>query len=133
MKNNTKEWDSFFYYGLSDLENEIRQDLLNGIATSKKKLFFNRSDSAGTNDFLNTPSGLAIQIGLKYAIVNWLAYRNTYTGDGTNGSKERRIATSQNQVTISVFDNGEIDVSLFYIPFFNIEQNRTLPIQIGGV
>jgi hypothetical protein len=116
-----KEWDMFFYYGQSNASDEIRQDILNGVATSKKKLFFNRSDSAGVNDFENAPSGLAIEIGLKFAIIEWLAYRNTYTGTGTNGSKERRVASSQNEIKI-VSDN---------IQFSDFRQGKTLTIPIG--
>lgn len=126
------EWDNFFYYGLGNLEDEIKQDLLNGAVTSKNKLFFNRADSAGLNDFENTPSGLAIQIGISFSLVRWLAYRNTYTGDGTNGTKERRVATSQNEITVTTDNVGNVEVTLLYIPFVNIKFSDSLQFSIGG-
>jgi len=127
------EWDTFFYYGLGDLENEIKQDIINGTSTSKNKLFFNRADSAGINDFENVPSGLAIEIGLKFSIVEWLAYRNTYIGDGNNGRKERRLATSQNEISVNLDkgNTGNIDINIFYILFFNITKNNTITLPLG--
>lgn len=124
-------WDTFFYYGLGKLEDEVRQDLLNGLTTAKNKLFFNRSDSAGVNDYINTPVGLAIQIGLKYAVVKWIAYRNTYTGDGTDNTKERRIATSQNEIQVDIINKNSVDLSVFYVSFSNYSQNTTINIPLG--
>jgi hypothetical protein len=127
-----QQWDTFFYYGLGDLQDEIKHDILNGTTTSKNKLFFNRADSAGVNDFENYPSGLAIQIGLQYSIVKWLGYRNTYIGDGTEGRKERRLATSQNEIKIeNDINKGNVDISIFYIPFADFNQNKVLAIPIG--
>lgn len=127
----SREWDLFFYYGMSELEDEIQQDIINGVGTSKNKLFFNRSDSAGVNDFENTPSSLAIEVSLKYTIIQWLAFRNTYTGDGNNGSKERRVASSQSQIQVENKKEGKIDISIFYIAFAKADQNNTLTIRLG--
>jgi len=124
-------WDTFFYYGQGDLKEEVRQDLLNGLSTSKNKLFFNRSDSSGVNDYVNTPIGLAIQIGLKYAAVKWIAYRNTYTGNGVDNTKERRVATSQNEIQVEIKNKNSVDLSIFYILFAYYQQNTTINIPIG--
>ena len=126
----SQAWDNFFYYGLGDINDENDQDLLNGIVTKKQKLFYNRSDSAGLNDFENYPQGLAIQVGLRYSIVAWIAYRNTYIGDGVN-SKERRVATSQEQVTIEQ-TRGNNDVTVLYIPFANYNKALSLVVPIQG-
>lgn len=124
-------WDSFFFYGQGKLDEEIRQDLSNGLTTSKNKLFFNRSDSAGTNDYLNNPVGLALQVGLRYAVIKWIAYRNTYTGDGINNTKERRIATSQNEIQVDIKNKRDIDLTIFYLTFFEYQKNKTINIPIG--
>jgi len=132
MKKSNINWDLFFYYGEGDLNNEIKQDILNGVTTSKNKLFFNRADSAGVNNFINSPNSLAIEIGLKYSIVKWLAYRNTYIGNGQNNSKERRIAISQNNIKINQ-KNSNVDIDIFYIPFFNKNTFVTIEIPFGSL
>lgn len=126
----SQAWDLFFYYGKANSDDETRQDIINGLGTSKNKLFYNRSDSAGINDYENNPIGFAFQVGSKFNIIKWLSYRNTYTGDGKNGKKERRIATSQNQIEV-ILNKTSIDINVFYILFNNINKNNTLTVPVN--
>lgn len=126
----SKEWDLFFYYEEADLLETIQQDIINGVVTKQNKLFYNRQDSAGVNDYENYPIGLSVTIGLRYEIVKWIAYRNTYIGDGLNSSKERRLVTSQNKIEIEN-NNNNIDINILYISFFNYNNLESINFPIG--
>lgn len=120
--------DIFFYYGQLDLDLEIESDIFNGLIQDKRSLFYNREDGAGVSEYENHPNVLLLEIGVRFEIVEWISYRNQQVGDGTNGSKERRVASSQ----LAIFterNGGELDISVFYIPFYNY--NNISNVQTG--
>lgn len=140
--NQIKDFDNFFYYGLQDVEAETEHDLILGLLQPKRSFFYNRQDGAGIQDYENHPNGLMIEIGMRYDIANWIARRNEVVGNGEGGTKERRVATSQNAIkierevqTLGVVSRrtlGSINVSVLYIPLRDVEQPRVVTIPFGG-
>jgi hypothetical protein len=119
-----KDFDNFYYYGQGDLKREIESDIHAIVNQNSRSLFYNRSnDSAGLDQYENTPNAIVQSVLIPYNIVSALSKRNINVGDGSNGSKDRRIAVSQNSVKI---DNKEnfIDVSIFYIALFDIAETQ---------
>lgn len=125
------DFDNFFYFGEGDLGEEIASDLLSIIVQPKRSLFYSRSkNSAGIDEYENNPNTVLLRILLPYDIISAVAVRNSIVGNGQNGTKERRIATSQDQVKI--FQNGNnLDASVFYIPYYNLGQKRQVGFQVG--
>lgn len=119
-----KDFDNFYYYGQGDLKREIESDIHAIVNQNSRSLSYNRSnDSAGLDQYENTPNAIVQSVLIPYNIVSALSKRNVNIGDGSNGSKDRRIAVSQNSVKV---DNKEnfIDVSIFYIALFDIAETQ---------
>lgn len=124
--------DIFFYYGDNDLGLEVEAELLRGILQPKKSMFYNRDEGAGVFEYENRPSGLTIDVGLRYDIANWVSVNNTRVTDGSEGYPDRRIAVSQNTIKIDR-KNGQMDISVLYIPFFNYQKPNVASVQVGVV
>ena len=124
-----QDFDNFYYYGLGDLQNETAGDLLQILVQQKRTLFYSRSrNAAGIQE--NHPNSVKIRTLFPFDIVSAISKRNQSTGNGQNGTKERRVATSQNQVQVK--QNGsEADISVFYVPFVDINQKNKVGFQIG--
>jgi len=127
-----KDFDNFFYYGQGDLKREIESDIHSIVNQNVRSLYYNRdNDSAGLDQYENTPNAIVQSVLIPYNVVSALSKRNVNVGNGQNGSKDRRIAVSQNSVKI---DNKEnfIDVSIFYIALFDIAntQNTTAKFSV---
>lgn len=126
------DFDMFFYYGQNNLDIETRHDVMLNLMQPKRSLLGNRSlDSAGVSDYENTPSGISLKINLPFDIVESLSKRNQYVSNGENGSKDRRIAVSQSTVRVEQDSQGNIDVTVQYIPFVNFKQTESLSIALG--
>ena len=126
--------DSFFYYGLQDLEYENKYDLFSLVTQSKRKLFFYRSYGGGAEQFLNFPAAFMIDIGIRYAIASSVAKRNSQVTDGRDNSKDRQILVSQETIDVTREKNGDISVNVGYIDKFNLENTNglnNLSISIG--
>lgn len=124
-----RDFDNFFYYGSGDLQDEIASDLLQILTQQKKSLLYSRSrNAAGIME--NTPNSITTKVLLPFDIISAISKRNLSTGNGQNGSKERRVASSQNQVKITQ-NRSEADISVFYIPFSDIKQKKTVGFQVG--
>ena len=113
---NTSPWDTFFYYGKGELENEIQYDIFEFLMQMKRTYFYFRNGSGGIPQYENMPSSLLFFIA-KYEIASALAYRNTYVSNGSDGSKDRRVAVSQSGVEMSQKDKGEIDIEIKYFMY----------------
>jgi len=123
------DFDNFFYYGNGDLNVETASDLLQLVVQRKRSLLYSRSrNSAGVME--NSPNSISMKILLPFDIVSSVSNRNLTTGNGQNGSKERRVAISQNQVKINQ-KGSESDISVFYVPFSDIKQKNKVGFQIG--
>lgn len=118
------DFDMFFYYGQNDLESENASDLLAGLLQSIRSMFYNRSE--GIDQKENYPNTLILTIGLKYSIINYVGYRNTQVGDGTNNTKDRRIAASQDSIKFDQDNQGNLDVTVYYISFVNYNELKNI-------
>lgn len=125
------DFDMFFYYGQNDLDLETRHDVMLNLMQPKRSLLGNRSlDAAGVSDYENTPTGISLRINLPYDIVSSLSKRNQFVSNGENGSKDRRVAVSQSTVLIKQDIQGNVDVTVLYIPFANFKQTESLSISL---
>lgn len=123
--------DNFFYYGVNDLTNELRHDIVQGVMQPRNTLFYGREFGAGATDFENYPNGLFLQVYLRYSIVDFIARRNRQVSDGTDGTRDRRVAVSHNSIRIEYTNEGNVNVDIFYVPFSTFENPDTIRIPLG--
>lgn len=123
--------DIFFYYGTLDEQLEMEHNLMVGLLQPEKSFYYNRSDSVGVDSYENHPNNLLLQINLRLAIANWVNYFNTYTGDGTGDSRERRIAISQFSIIFEQYLD-KLNAEIFFIPFADYSQMKSVKVGIGG-
>lgn len=120
----------FFYYGTLSDELETEHNLMTGLLQPERSLYYNRSDSVGVDSFENHPNNLMLQVQLRFQIANWINYYNSYTGDGTGSSKERRLAISQFSIMFEQnLDN--LDIEILYIPFSEYSQLKSIKTGVG--
>lgn len=120
----------FFYYGNLSNELETEHNLMTGLLQPERSLYYNRSDSVGVDSYENHPNNLMLQIQLRFQIANWVNFYNTYTGDGTGGSRERRLAISQFSILFEQA-NDNLDVNILYIPFADYTQLKSVKTSVG--
>ena len=125
-------WDMFFFYGSNDLALENEFDLYQIITQPKRSLFYNRKESCGLSEYENNPNSLSLQVLSRFDIANSVAYRNTVVPDGTNGTKDRRIALSQNSIGFSS-KNGELDITILYFNFFNYADPKIFGLPLSSI
>ena len=127
------DMDVFFYYGQNELQIENESDLVSGIMQDKRSLFYNRRDSAGLNNKENNPNTIQLIVLLRFDIVNWVSYRNTYVTNGSDNEIDRRIGVSQNFINFKKDKEGNLDVDVSYVPFADYDNRDVVSIPIGGV
>lgn len=130
-----RDFDIFFYYGSIALETETQSDVLQNVVQPKRSLFYSRSqNSSGVNEWENKPVSFFLQMRLAYDIVTSLGKRNQVVSNGSDGLPDRRIACSQNTVRVDVDINGEVNVTVQYIPLANLKQTELskVPLGLGG-
>jgi homoaconitase/3-isopropylmalate dehydratase large subunit len=120
----------FFYYGLLSEELEMEHNLMVGLTQPERSFYYDRTDSVGVGSFENHPNDLTLQILLRFQIADWVNYFNSYTGDGTGLSKERRMAASQFAIEFYA-NNDALDIDVLYIPFADYSQMKSLKTSIG--
>ena len=120
----------FFYYGNLSAELETEHNLMAGLLQPERSFYYNRSDSVGVDSYENHPNNLLLQIQLRFQIANWVNFYNTYTGDGTNGSRERRLAISQFSIEFEQSEDN-LDVNILYIPFADYTQMKSVKTSVG--
>lgn len=129
-----QDFDVFFYYGQNDLPLETRSDVLANILQPKRSLFYNRSlDSAGVSAYENSPVGLTMRVNLPYDVVSSLSRRNQFVSNGENGTRDRRVAVSQSTVRIVARDNGNVDITVLYIPLADFNQTENLQVGLTSI
>jgi hypothetical protein len=116
-------WDLFFYYGKSEPETESLFDLYLMLLQPKRSLYYNRKESAGLTEYENNPNDLNLQIFARFEIANAVAYKNSVVVNGTEGTRDRRIAVSQNSIGFEA-KNGNLDVQILYFLYADYEQPR---------
>lgn len=120
----------FFFYGTLSDEIETEHNLMAGLLQPERSLYYDRSDSVGVGSYENHPNNLILQIQLRFQIANWVNFFNSYTGDGSSGSKERRLAISQFSILFEQ-TNDNLDMDILYIPFSNYTQIKSVKTSIG--
>lgn len=133
----SKQWseladlDAFFYYADLDLDHANQHDVAVGVVQPKRSLFYDREDSAGVSEYENLPNGFYLEVMAKYDIANWIARRNTYVSAGQDGTKDRRLVTSQTAIEIARSE-GNLDVNVLFIDFGQFQQPTQLRVPVGG-
>lgn len=123
------DFDTVFYYGQGELRDEIASDLLQILTQGARSLFYSRSrNAAGIQE--NAPNSVSSKVLVPFDIISAISKRNDSTGNGQNGSKERRVATSQNQVKVER-EGSNADVLVYYVPFSDINQKNRVGFQVG--
>lgn len=127
--------DAFFFYGQNDPQLENESDLVRGLVQPKRSLFYNRQDGCGISSRENMPNSLTLEIGLRYDVVNWVSLRNNRVSDGSEGTRDRRLAVSQNTISFRRdAKRGNVDVNVGYIPFADIKNSGNVQAPIlGGI
>lgn len=128
-----QDFDTFFYYGQNELEIETKSDLLAILLQPKRSLFYSRAlNAAGVKEYENMPSGIMLRINLPYDIVDSIAKRNQFVSSGENGNPDRRVALSQNTIRLQTDNQGNVDVSVLYIPLADFRQTQSLQVGLQG-
>ena len=110
-----QQWDTFFYYGQGTVEDENQQDILMLVKQPLKSLFYDRQFGCDTK--YNFPMSAISQALVAYSVANAIAIRNQNVSDGTNGTYDRRVAASQNAITVDDGKNGERNITILYINY----------------
>lgn len=123
------DWDNFFYYGDGELEDECEFDLYQLLLQPKRSLYYNRRESAGVTEYENNPNSLSLQVNARYEIASAIAYRNSIVVNGSNNTKDRRMAVSQNTIGFEA-RNGDLNIKILYILYSNFEnpQDKSFPL-----
>ncbi|MBD5584201.1 MAG: hypothetical protein HDQ88_03895 [Clostridia bacterium] len=124
--------DHFFNYGRTDLETEIRGDVEICLLTPYRKMFYMRSYGSEISEYENKPITEIARALLKYNITKALATQNTNTTTGADGTRDRRILTSQSNINVTT--NGqELNIQVGYLPMYNTTSKGQLDLSLGGI
>ncbi len=126
-----RDFDNFLYYGSGDLGRETRHDIALLIIQPSRSLFYSRAlDSAGIDTYENAPNAIGLRILVPYNIVRMTSKRNGQVSNGDAGGVDRRVALSQN--TVSIEQNGQnLDIRVEYIPLANIDERAEVSTPLG--
>ena len=53
--------------------------------------------------------------------------------NGENGTRDRRVAVSQSTVRIVARDNGNVDITVLYIPLADFNQTENLQVGLTSI
>jgi len=123
-----KDFDNFFYYGLGDLDDEIKSDLLQLLIQPQRSLFYSRDrNSAGVTKYENWPGGVNMEVSARYDIVSAIGKRNlSVSAENPN----RQVAASQSEIIINR-ERGQADITVPYLPLKDFRQSDTITIPLG--
>ena len=124
-------WDVFFNYGEIDLQDEVAYDLYELLLQPKRSMFYFRDGSGGVTDFENYPSGIQLLL-MKFEIALAISKRNNYVSNGDFNLRDRRVATSQEYITIDYDDKGNIDVGVLYFLYSNYQSPKSTNFLLKG-
>jgi hypothetical protein len=126
--------DTFFFYGLIGLDYETECDIFAGVMQPERSMYYNRNEGCGVETAENYPNTAIAQIGFKYSIMNFIAWRNSVVADGSGGHPDRRVAASQSSIDVSADYDGNVDITVLYIPYSDYKQfvNLNIPLTGGG-
>jgi hypothetical protein len=125
-------WDIFFYYGQSDINLEIESELTQLVLQPSRSLYYNNQESGGISNYENYPNEVNLQINARYDIAKGVSWKNGVVTDGSNGYPDRRVAVSQSSISFTR-NRGELDVEVFYIPYYDYTNYTTINTLIPGI
>lgn len=119
----------FFLYDKIPIEQMNEHELMLILIQPKQSLYYNRSIGAGVQDSENYPNGMAMNVSLRYAIVNSVANRNAQVVSSDGQRPERRIALGWESVGLRKAGK-DMDLLAYYVNLNNYEQanNVSLPL-----
>lgn len=124
--------DHFFYYGQTEQKTEIQGDVELCLLTPHRTMFYMRGYGSEISEFENKPVSEISKMLLRYNIVKAIANFNSITTTGTNGYRDRRVLTSQNEIQVSA--NGQdIDIQVGYLPMYDTNSRGQLDLSLGGI
>jgi hypothetical protein len=122
---------SFFYWGIIPLADEVQDDIMAGLMQGKRSLFYNREYGAGIRDYENAPNSASTMVMMKYEAVRFMAIRNGVVSDGSDGKVDRRAATSQAVVSVEKV-GPDFDMTVPYWMLADLSRQKSVSIPIGG-
>lgn len=128
--------NQFYYYGENDQGKEVEGDLELNLLTPSRSMFYFREYGSDLAEFENKPMSPITQMLLAYNVVRAVANMNTHTSDGSGNTRDRRVLTSQSQVSVEPTNNRnnkDLNVSVGYIPMFNTDRRGQLDLSLGGL
>jgi hypothetical protein len=125
---------SYFYnYGNVELRDEIKQDIMVGLLTDKRSMYYYRDYGAGIMVHENDINNVIAQILMRYDIVIFMARRNREVSNGSSGYRDRRAVTSQSVIDVySEGNESEVSVDMVYIPMFDMLNKENVTVKMGG-
>jgi hypothetical protein len=120
----------FFYYGENDIETETESDITLEVVQPKRSLFYHRASGCGLSEYENYPNTMMLEIMSRFDIAKAIYRRNLLCGDGSNNTKERRVAMSQWSIEIKR-EQGNIDFAITYIPFADYRNIKSVSLPVG--
>ncbi len=126
----TGTFDSFFYYGQNDITVECINDVSETILQPKGSMFYDRSNGTDLAATRNNPRGGMLDFLMRFDIAAAIARRNSEVSDGSNNTKDRRVAASQSSVEIAYPPKGGADVTVSFIMFSGLRNIRNLAVSL---
>jgi len=108
-------WDDFFYYGKKNIKDENASDLKQLLMQPKYSLFYNRG--YGVDHKHNFPQGFFTSVFVAFSIVSAVSKRNEKVSDGSGDYSDRRIAVSQDYISIVDTASGSRDIKVTYLNY----------------
>lgn len=128
-----QDFDNFFYYGDGELSEETKSDVMQNILQPKRSLFYDRNlDSAGIPEYENYPISIYLTVVIPFQIVTSIAMRNQFVSNGEGDYPDRRVALSQATVNIERKNNGEMNITVLYIPLADFKETQQVTATLGA-
>lgn len=124
--------DHFFFYGQTEQKTEIEGDLTLCLLTPTRSMFYFRSHGSDISEFENKPISVVTKMLLGYNVVKAIANMNSTTSDGSDGHRDRRVITSQNEVQIQS-DGQDVNIQVGYLPMYDVDNRGQLDLSLGGL
>lgn len=130
---NPGDSNHFFYAGVEDIDEQISSEIMQCILTRKRSLFYWRNQGAGVPDYENLPVTAQNKIAMAYDTVIALTMRNATVPDGrTYGTVDMRAAVSQSSISIEDNGEGEVSMTVWYIPLHSFTMRKSPSIPLAG-
>lgn len=123
--------DIFFFHDTMDISAQIEADLLAGLLQPRGGLYYNRSYGDDVVGMENHPNSIIQQILATFSVITFIGIRNMRVSNGTGGHPDRRVAASQDQITVEL-SGPEMNVSVSYVELRDLSSLRTTSTPIGG-